>query len=109
MGEKETDFDANKSKKGINIKFYEPNMPSKFIYICVCVCVCVGYKNFNKALAPSVISMAEESIAKPRRLHARTVRPHQWHITRGGPTVEKKFRRGVSTNMTEGVVAAPHI
>ena len=39
MGEKETDFDANKSKKGINIKFYEPNMPSKFIYICVCVCV----------------------------------------------------------------------
>ena len=37
MGEKETNFDANKSKKGINIKFYEPNMPSKFIYMCVCV------------------------------------------------------------------------
>ena len=103
MGEKETNFDANKSKKGINIKFYEPNMPSKFIYICVCV----GYKNLNKALAPHVISMADESIAKPRRPHACTVRPHQWHIAIGGPTVEKKLRRGVNPDMTEGVVVAP--
>ena len=65
----------------------------------------MGYKNLNKASAPRVISMAEESITKPRRPHARTVRPHQWHIARGSPTVEKKFRRGVSPNMIEGVVA----
>ena len=65
----------------------------------------MGYKNLNKASATRVISMAEESITKPRRPHARIVRPHQWHIARGSPTVEKKFRRGVSHNMIEGVVA----
>ena len=65
----------------------------------------MGYKNLNKASAPRVISMAEESITKPRRPHARTVKPHQWHIASGSPTVEKKFRRGVSHNMIEGVVA----
>ena len=65
----------------------------------------MGYKNLNKALVPHVISMAEESITKPRRLHTRTVRSHQWHIARGGPTIEKKFRRGVSPNVIEGVVA----
>ena len=53
--------------------------------------------------------MAEESIAKLRRPHARTIRPHQWHITRGGPTIKKKLRRGASPNMTEGLVAAPHL
>ena len=42
----------------------------------------VGYKTLNNAPAPCVISMAEESITKPRRSHARIVRPHQWHITR---------------------------
>jgi len=51
--------------------------------------------------------MAEESIAKPRRPHARTIRPHQWHIAKGGPTTEKKLRRGIGLDMTEGVVAAP--
>ena len=51
--------------------------------------------------------MVEESIAKPRRPHTQTVRPHQWHITRGDPTTEKKFWKGVSPNMTKGVVAAP--
>ena len=64
----------------------------------------VGYKNLNKAPAPHVISMTEESIARPRRPHARTVRSHQWHIARGGPIAEKKLRRGVSPDMTEGVV-----
>ena len=67
----------------------------------------MGHKNLNKVLVPHVISMAEESIAKPKRLHARTVKPRQWHIARRGPTTEKKFRRGVSLDMTEGVVAIP--
>ena len=69
--------------------------------------ITVGYKNLNKAPTPRVISIVEESIAKPRRPHARTIRPHQWHITRGGPTVEKKLWRGISVDMIEGVVAAP--
>ena len=67
----------------------------------------MGYKNLNKAHASRVISMVEESITKSRRPHARTLRPRQWHIARGGPTVEEKFRRGASLNMTEAVVAAP--
>ena len=54
----------------------------------------VGHKNLNKVLVSRVISMAEESIAKSRRPHARTLRPRQWHIARGGPTIEKKFWRG---------------
>ena len=53
-----------------------------------------------------VISMAEESIAKPRRPRARTVRPHRWHIARGGPTVEKKLQGEISPDMTEREVAA---
>ena len=65
------------------------------------------YKNLNKAPMPRVIFIAEEPIVKSRRPHARTVRPHQWHIARGDPTVEKKFRRRVRPNMTKGVVAAP--
>jgi len=69
----------------------------------------VWYKNLNKTHVPRVILMVEESIAKPRRPHTQTVRPHQWHITRGNPTTEKKFWKGVSPNMTEGVVAAPRI
>ena len=67
----------------------------------------MGYKNLNKAPAPHVISIAEESIAKSRRPHACTVRPRQWHIARGGPITEKKLRRGVSPDMTEGVIATP--
>ena len=51
--------------------------------------------------------MAEESIAKPRRPHARTVRPHQWHNAKGDPIAEKKFQRAVSPDMTKGVVATP--
>ena len=51
----------------------------------------MGYKNLNKAPAPHVISIAEESIAKSRRPHACTVRPRQWHIARGGPTAAKKL------------------
>jgi len=62
----------------------------------------VGYKNLNKAPTLHVISMVEESITGPRRPHT----PHQWHIARGGPLAEKKFWRGVSPDMTEGVVAA---
>ena len=54
----------------------------------------VGHKNLNKVPIPRVISMANESIIVPRRPHARAVRPRQWHITRGGYTVEKEFRGG---------------
>jgi len=54
----------------------------------------VGYKNLNKVLVLRVISMAEESIIVPRRPHAQTVRPRQWHLARGGLVVEKKFWRG---------------
>ena len=56
---------------------------------------------------PRVVSMAEEPIIVLRRPHTQIVRPHQWHIVRGGPTIEKKFWRGVSPDMTERVVAAP--
>ena len=51
--------------------------------------------------------MTEESIVKPRRPHARTVRPHQWHSAKEDPIAEKKLRRGVSPDMIEGMVAAP--
>ena len=67
----------------------------------------MGHKNLGKVLVPRVVSMAEESITEPRRPHARTVRPHQWHIARGGLTAEGKFLRGVGPDMIEGVVAAP--
>ena len=66
----------------------------------------MGYKNLSKALMPCVISMAEESIAKLRRPHAHTVRPHQWHNAKGDPIAKKKLRRGVSPDMIEGVVVA---
>ena len=67
----------------------------------------MGYKNLNKALVPRIISMVEESNAKLRRPHTRIVRPHQWHIAKGGPTVERKFRRVIGFDMTKGVVATP--
>ena len=67
----------------------------------------MGYKNLNKALAPCVISMAKESIAKPRRPHVRTLRPCQRHIAKGGPIAEKRIQRGVSPDMTERVVVPP--
>ena len=54
----------------------------------------VGHKNLNKVLVSRVISMAEESIIVLRRSHARTVRPRQWHVTRGGHTVKKELRGG---------------
>ena len=54
----------------------------------------VGYKNLNKVFVPRVIPMTEEAITMPRRSHARTVRSRQWHVTRGGHTIEKKFRGG---------------
>ena len=67
-----------------------------YIYICVCVCVCVrgGYKNLNKVFAPRVIPMAKGAIIMLRRSYSRTVRPHQWHVTRGGHTIEKEFQGG---------------
>ena len=67
----------------------------------------MGYKNLNKKPTPRVVSVAKESIARLKRPHARIVRPHQWHITREGSTAEKKLQRGVSPDMTEGVVIAP--
>ena len=39
------------------------------------------YKNLNKVFAPRVIPMAEKTIIAPRRSHAQTIRPRQWHIT----------------------------
>ena len=56
---------------------------------------------------PCVVSMAEESIIMPRRPHAWTVRPRQWHITKRGPTVEKKLGKGISPDITGGMVATP--
>jgi len=55
---------------------------------------------------PRVISKTEEANAIPRRSHPRTVRPRQWHVTKGGPIVEKELQKGVSPNMTEMMVAA---
>ena len=54
----------------------------------------MGHKNLNKVPMPRVVAMAKESIIVLRTPHAWTVRPRQWHIARGGPTVEKKFQRG---------------
>ena len=54
----------------------------------------VGHKNSNKAPVTRVVSITEEPIIVPRRPHTRTVRPRQWHISKGGPTIEKKLWRG---------------
>ena len=54
----------------------------------------MGHKNLNKVLVPRVISMAEEFIIAPRRSHARTVRPRQWHVTRRGHIVERERALG---------------
>ena len=54
----------------------------------------MGHRNLTKVLVPRVVSMAEESIIVPRRPHARTVRPHQWHVIRGSHTIKKELRRG---------------
>ena len=51
----------------------------------------VRHKNLDKIPVPRVVSMAEESIIKPRRPYTRIVRPRQWPIAREGPAVEKKF------------------
>ena len=53
----------------------------------------MGYRNLNKVIAPRVIPMAEGAIIVPKRSRLQTVRPRQWHITRGGHTVEKEFQR----------------
>ena len=67
----------------------------------------MGYKNLSKAPVLRVISMAEESIAKPRRPLTQIVRPNQWHIARGDPITERKLQRGDGPNMTGRVVATP--
>ena len=54
----------------------------------------VRHKNLNKEPVPHVVSIADESIIVSSKPHARTVRPYQWHVTRGGHTVEKEFREG---------------
>ena len=54
----------------------------------------MGQKNLNKIPVPHVVSMAEELVIVPRRPHARTVRPRQWHVTRGGHTIEKELQGG---------------
>ena len=65
-----------------------------------------GVREFKKVFVPRVIPMAMEVTIVMRRSHARTIRPRQWPITRGGHTVEKELRKGVSPNMIEGVMAA---
>ena len=66
----------------------------------------MGHNNSDKVPMPRVISMAEEPIILSRRPHAWIVRPCQWHITRGGLVVEKKFRRRVSPDMIGEMVVA---
>ena len=56
--------------------------------------IAVGYKNLNKVFASRVIPMAKGAIIVLRRSHTRTVRPCQWHVTKGGHTVEKEFWGG---------------
>ena len=51
-------------------------------------------QKLNKVFTPRVILMAEGAIIMPRRSHAQTVRPRQWHVTREGHTVEKELREG---------------
>ena len=54
----------------------------------------MGIKNLNKVFVPRVILMVKEVIIALKRSHVRTIRPHQWHVTRGGHIIEKEFRRG---------------
>ena len=54
----------------------------------------MGHKNLDRILVPHVVSMAEEPIIVPRRPHTWTIRPCQWHIARGGPTIEEKLQKG---------------
>ena len=49
----------------------------------------MGHENLGKVPVSRVVSMVEKPIIVPRRPHAWTVRPCQWHIARGGPTIEK--------------------
>ena len=58
------------------------------------VFIVVGSRNLNKVFVPRVIPMAEEAITTSRRSHARTIRPRQWHVTKGSHIVEKEFQGG---------------
>ena len=55
--------------------------------------VLAEHRNLNKVIAPCVIPIAEGAIIVSRRSHSQTIRPRQWHTTRGGPTAEKEFQR----------------
>ena len=66
----------------------------------------MGYENLNKVFVPRVLPIVKEAIIALRKSHAWTVRPCQWHVTRGDHTVEKKlWGEGVSLDVTEGMVA----
>ena len=54
----------------------------------------IGYRNLNKVFVPRVIPMAEETIITSRWSFTRTVRPHQWHVTKRGHTIERVSRGG---------------
>ena len=76
---------------------FKPHLPANHIalasgniYIYIYI---VEHWNLNKVIAPRVISMAEGAVIVSRRSHPQTVRPRQWHVIRGGHTVEKEFRR----------------
>ena len=51
-------------------------------------------QKFKKVFAPRIIPMAEETTIMSRRSHTRTIRPRQWHVAKGGYTVEKKLWEG---------------
>ena len=54
----------------------------------------MGYKNSNKVFVPRVLPIVEEAIIVLRKSHAWTVRPRQWHVTRGDHTIEKELWGG---------------
>ena len=55
--------------------------------------VIVRYRNLSKVIVPRAILMAEGAIIVPKRVHPQTIRPRQWHVTRGDHTVKKEIQR----------------
>ena len=53
-----------------------------------------GVYKFDEVVLPRVIPKAEEANVVLRRSHPWTVRPRQWHVARGGPTIEKEIWKG---------------
>ena len=79
-------LEVGKPSNCTNFFFLIKTIIYKYIWI-------VGHKNSNKVLVPRVISVVENPIIVSRRPHAWTIRPRQWHVIKGGSTVEKKLQR----------------